>query len=123
MRLRTLGLVAVFVSSLAAPLTVDAQPAERIWRIGFLSLGGAQAVQAWVAAFRDGLRELGYVQGENVIIEERYAAGQVERLPALGAELVRLKVDILVAAPTGSALAAKKVTSTVPIVFVGEPDP
>jgi len=63
------------------------------------------------------------VEGENVTIEQRYAAGQVERLPALAAELVRLRADVLVAAPAGSALAAKKVTSTIPIVFMGEPDP
>jgi putative ABC transport system substrate-binding protein len=110
---------------LAGPLAAAAQQAGRIWRIGYLSLVSAQLEQhkPWVAAFRDGLRELGYVEGENVIIEQRYAAGHVERLPALAAELVRLKVDILVAAPSGSAFAAKNVTSTVPIVFMGEPDP
>lgn len=125
MRLRTLGLIATLVLSLAGPLTPDAQPAERIWRIGYLSLvsGEIDQYKPWLAAFRDGLRELGYVEGENVIIEQRYAAGRVERLPALAAELVRLKVDILVTAPAGSAFAAKKVTSTVPIVFMGEPDP
>ncbi len=110
---------------LAAPLAVGAQPAGRIWRIGYLSLVSEKLVQyrPWVAAFRDGLRRLGYVEGENVTIEQRYAAGQVERLPALAAELVRLRADVLVAAPAGSALAAKKVTSTIPIVFMGEPDP
>ena len=121
MRFRALGLVATLVLGLASPLTAGAQPAERLWRVGYLSLGVAR--QAWVAAFRDGLRELGYVEGENLIIEQRYAEGQVERLPALAAELLRLKVDVLVAAPAGTAAAAKKVTSTVPIVFMGEPDP
>ena len=112
-------------SLLAAPLAVGAQPAGRIWRIGYLSLVSEKLVQyrPWVAAFRDGLRRLGYVEGENVTIAQRYAAGQVERLPALAAELVRLRADVLVAAPAGSALAAKKVTSTIPIVFMGEPDP
>jgi putative tryptophan/tyrosine transport system substrate-binding protein len=110
---------------LAAPLAVGAQPAGRIWRIGYLSLVSEKLVQyrPWVAAFRDGLRRLGYEEGENVTIEQRYAAGQVERLPALAAELVRLRADVLVAAPAGSALAAKKGTSTIPIVFMGEPDP
>jgi ABC-type uncharacterized transport system substrate-binding protein len=124
-RLRTLALVAALISNLIAPLTADAQPSGRTWRIGFLSLvsEGLEQYKPWLAAFRDGLRELGYVEGENVVIEQRYAAGQVERLPALAAELVRLKVDVLVAAPAGSAVAAKKVTRTVPIVFMGEPDP
>jgi ABC-type uncharacterized transport system substrate-binding protein len=110
---------------LAGPLAAGAQPPGRIWRIGYLSLVSERLVQyrPWVAAFRDGLRRLGYVEGENVTIEQRYSAGQVERLPALTAELVRLRADVLVAAPAGSALAAKKVTSTIPIVFMGEPDP
>ena len=125
MRFRTLGVVVLFFVSLAASGTAAAQPAGKIWRIGFLSLGSDELEQykPWVAAFRDGLRELGYVEGQNVVIEQRYARGQVERLPALAAELVRLNVDILVTAPAGSALAAKKITSTVPIVFMGEPDP
>ena len=107
------------------PRASGAQQAGKIWRIGYLSLvsGELEQYKPWVAAFRDGLRELGYVEGENVIIEQRYAAGQFGRLPALATELVRLKVDILVAAPAGSAFAAKKVTTTVPIVFMGEPDP
>jgi putative tryptophan/tyrosine transport system substrate-binding protein len=107
------------------PRASGAQQTGKIWRIGYLSLvsGELEQYKPWVAAFRDGLRKLGYVEGENVIIEQRYAAGQVGRLPALAAELVRLKVDILVAAPAGSAFAAKKVTTTVPIVFMGEPDP
>jgi len=125
MRFRTLGLVALLVASLAAPLTADAQPAAKMWRIGYLSLvsGDLEQYKPWLAAFREGLRELGYVEGENVVIEERYAVGQVDRLPALAAELVGLKVDVLVTAPAGTALAAKKVTSAVPIVFMGEPDP
>ena len=125
MRFRTLAVVALFFVSLAASRTAEAQPAGKIWRIGFLSLGSGDLEQykPWVTAFRDGLRELGYVEGQNVVIEQRYARGQVERLPELAAELVQLKVDILVTAPAGSALAAKKVTSTVPIVFMGEPDP
>jgi len=110
---------------LAGPVAVRAQPAGRMWRIGYLSLVSEKLVQyrPWVAAFRDGLRGLGYVEGENLTIDQRYAAGQVERLPALAGELVRLRADVLVAAPAGSALAAKKVTSTIPIVFMGEPDP
>ncbi len=125
MKLRVLGFAAILLLALAAPLTAAAPRAGRIWRIGLLSLVSEKLEQykPWVAAFRHGLRELGYVEGENLVIEERYAAGQVERLPELAAELVRLNVDVIVAAPSGSAIAAKKVTRTVPIVFMGEPDP
>jgi putative ABC transport system substrate-binding protein len=125
-RLGALGVVvAALFLSLAAPFGPAAQPAAGTWRIGFLSLVSARLEQykPWLAAFRAGLRELGYVEGQNIVIEERYAAGRVERLPALAAELVRLKVDVLVAAPAGTALAARNVTSSVPIVFMGEPDP
>ncbi len=110
---------------LAAPLAAEAQQTKKVWRIGFLSLNAdiEEPYKRWDAAFREGLRKLGYVEGDNVNIEQRYAAGRVERLSTLAAELVRLKVDVLVTAPAGSALFAKKVTSTIPIVFIGEPDP
>jgi putative ABC transport system substrate-binding protein len=109
---------------LAAPLGAGAQQAVKIWRIGFLSLNSdIEPYKHWHAAFREGLRKLGYVERDNVTIEQRYAAGRVERLSTLATELVRLKVDILATAPAGSALFAKKVTSTIPIVFIGEPDP
>src|SRR5262245_838801 len=117
--------LALFALLLVAPTAADAQLTGRTWRIGYLSLvsGELEQYQPWMAAFRRGLRELGYVEGQNLVIEQRYAAGQVGRLPGLAAELVRLNVDVLVTAPAGSALAAKGVTSTVPIVFMGEPDP
>jgi len=107
-----------------APLTARAQPTGKVWRIGYLSLTShSESYKPWLAALRDGLRDLGYVDGENIIIEPRYAAGQVERLSPLAAELVRLKVDVLVTAPAGSALAARSASRTIPIVFIGEPDP
>jgi ABC-type uncharacterized transport system substrate-binding protein len=107
-----------------APLAAGAQQTGKVWRIGFLSLNSdIEPYKRWHAAFREGLGKLGYVEGDNLIIEQRYAAGHVERLSALAAELVRLKVDILVTAPAGSALFAKKATSTIPIVFIGEPHP
>ena len=117
--------VAGTVALVATPLTAKAQQAAKTWRIGYLSLASGEVEQykIWIAAFRDALRQLGYVEGENVIIEQRYAAGQIDRLPALAAELVHLNIDVLVAAPAGSALAATKVTSSIPIVFMGEPDP
>jgi putative ABC transport system substrate-binding protein len=110
---------------LVAPAAVMAQTAGKVWRIGYLSLVSERLEQSrqWGAAFREGLRKLGYVEGHNVVVEQRYAAGRVDRLPALAAELVDRRVDVLVAAPAGSAGVAKNVTNTVPIVFMGEPDP
>jgi putative ABC transport system substrate-binding protein len=117
------AIVAVLLLVVAPP-TAFAQPAGKVWRIGYLSLtSDTVAYRPWLAALRDGLRDLGYVDGENIIIEPRYAAGQVERLSPLAAELVRLKVDVLVTAPAGSALSAKSASRTIPIVFIGEPDP
>jgi len=108
----------------AAPPAVRAQPTGQVWRIGYLSLtSDTDSYKPWLAAATEGLRELGYVDGKNIVIESRYAAGQVERLSTLAAELVRLKVDILIAAPAGSARAARSATRTIPIVFIGEPDP
>jgi len=107
-----------------APLASGAQQTGKVWRIGFLSLNSdTEPYKRWDAAFREGLRKLGYVEGKNVIIEQRYAAGEAHRLSTLAAELVSLKVDVLVTAPAGTAFFAKKVTSTIPIVFIGEPDP
>ena len=119
-----------FVGALAsglliAPLVVEAQPATKTWRIGLLTSGSREGAGADVriAPFSQGLRELGYIEGRNVILETRYAEGRVERFPALAAELVDLKIDVLVAMSTPGALAAKRATSTIPIVMaaVGEP--
>ena len=120
---RISAIVAVLLL-IVAPLASGAQQTGKVWRIGFLSLNSdAEPYKRWQAAFREGLRTLGYMEGDNVIIEQRYAAGQVERLSTLAAELVRLNVDVIVTAPAGSASFAKKATSTIPIVFIGEPDP
>jgi len=104
-----------------APVATEAQQAVKVPRIGYLALNPA-ANPHLHEAFRQGLRDLGYVEGRNVVIESRDAEGKLERLPALAAELVALKVDVLVAQPTVSALAAKQATGTIPIVFsVAEP--
>jgi putative ABC transport system substrate-binding protein len=102
------------------PLAVEAQPAARVYRIGFVS---PISPGPTIDAFRQGLKEVGYVEGKNVIVEARFAEGRSERLPVLIAELIRLKVDVLVVGSTGGALAAKKATTTVPIVFTGLIDP
>ena len=107
---------------LAAPLAAGAQPAAKVPRIGFLT-GNLAASPHVVEAFRQGLRDLGYIEGRNVGIEYRDAEGKFERLPARAAELVALKVDVIVAGGTPQALAAKQATRTVPIVFAAAGDP
>jgi putative ABC transport system substrate-binding protein len=96
---------------LAAPFASEGQQAAKVPRIGYLALNPA-ANPHLHEAFRQGLRDLGYVEGRNVVIEYRDAEGKPERLPGLAAELVALKVDIIVAQPTVSALAAKQATRT-----------
>jgi putative tryptophan/tyrosine transport system substrate-binding protein len=113
------------VSLLAAPLAAEAQPADRIARIGYLTTADiATAPYHLREAFLQGLRDLGYVEGRNLVVEYRLAEGKVERFPALAAELVALKVDVIVAPGTPQALAAKQATRTVPIVLAsGASDP
>ena len=108
---------------LAAPSTGDAQPAGKVYRVGYLTAGSISANPRVLEAFRQGLRDLGWVEGRNVVIEYRSAEGRFDRLPDLAAELVRLKVDVIVATPTPGALAAKKATSTIPIVGASLTDP
>jgi putative ABC transport system substrate-binding protein len=107
---------------LAAPLAAEAQQAAKIARIGYLTPNLA-AFPHLQEAFRQGLRDLGYVEGGNVVIEYRDAEGKFERLPTLAAELVALKVDVIVAPGTPQALAAKQTTRTLPIVFAAVADP
>src|SRR3989441_3673540 len=106
-----------------APLAAEAQPAAKVARIGWLSVNNLAGNPQGCEAFRQGLRDLGYIEGRNVVIEYRDAEGKPERLPALAAELVGLKVDVIVAIGTPHALAAKQATKTIPIVFTALPDP
>src|SRR5215813_11719728 len=101
---------------LAAPLAAEAQQAAKIARIGCLSYVRAASTDQW-EAFHQGLRALGYIEGRNVVIEYRDAEGKYERLPALAAELIALRVDVIVAGNTLTALAAKHATETIPVVF------
>jgi putative tryptophan/tyrosine transport system substrate-binding protein len=118
------GFMAVLAGGiLAAPLASEAQQAAKVARLGYLVPSLAASPHNH-EAFRQGLRDLGYVEGRNVVIEYRDAEGKFERLPALAAELVALKVDVIVAAlGTLSTLAAKQATRTLPIVFVAAVDP
>jgi putative ABC transport system substrate-binding protein len=114
-------LLAVFL--LAGPITAEAQAPAKVPRIGYLSVLSPTDNPYTLEAFRQGLRELGYVEGQTIAIEYRFAEGRPERLPALAAELVRLKVDVIVTAAPAAPEAAKQATSTIPIVFavVGDP--
>src|SRR5262245_5538072 len=104
------------------PVAANAQQPAKIARIGYLGHDLARAPQAR-EIFRQGLRDLGYVEGRNFVVEFRDAEGKLDRFPALAAELVALKVDVILVPHTGAALAAKQATRTIPIVFVGVSDP
>src|SRR6266446_5756515 len=116
-------IVTLTLSILAAPLVTDAQPATKVHRIGWLSsVSPLLEFDPRLDAFRQGLRDLGYVEGQNLVIEYRYAEGREERLPDLAAELVRLKVDVIVAVAAVATRAAQRATRTLPIVMTGTDD-
>jgi len=106
-------------SVLTAPLIIEAQQAGKVYRIGVLQQGGPPIP----GSFLQQLRELGYIEGQNIVLEYRYAEGRAERLPDLAAELVSLKVDVIVAGGTPAPLAAKHATGTIPIVMTAAGDP
>jgi len=109
--------------ALASIHLADAQQPKKVPRIGFLSSLSPAAVSARMDAFRQGLRELGYVEGKNIVIESRWGEGKTERLPDLAVELVRLKVDIIVTGGPAVNLSAKEATVTIPIVLGFDNDP
>ncbi len=113
----------VLAGGLLAACTAEAQQAGRVYRIGVLGAGSASEYKSKVEAMRQGLRDLGYIDGKNVIIEYRWAEGRYERLPDLAASLLQSKVDIIVTTGTPGSLAAKRATKTIPIVMaaVGNP--
>ena len=106
----------------AVPLAAGVQQATKVPRIGYLS-GNLASSHHMTEGFRQGLRDLGYVEGRNIVIEFRDAKGKLERIPALVAELVALKVDVIVVGGTVAALAAMQATRTLPVVFVSAVDP
>ncbi len=108
---------------LAGPFVAEAQQAKTIPRIGFLSSSTVERERTRLAALQQGLRELGYLEGKTLFIEQRYAGGQFEKLPELAAELAGLKVDVLVVAGAPAAHAAKKATRVIPIVMTNAADP
>ena len=126
MRLRTIGLISTLaLGLLAGPLTTEAQQPNKLPRVGFLSTNSRSSDSARVEAFRQGLNELGYAEGQNIVIEYRYADRKRDRLPQMAAELVRLKVDVIVTTGTPPTRAAQRATKTIPIVMtiVGSPVP
>jgi putative ABC transport system substrate-binding protein len=108
---------------LAVTVGTGARAAGKVWQIGYLDQGAADRNTLYLDGLRRGLRELGWVEGQNIAIEPRFAEGQTERLPALAAELVRLKMDVIVTSTTPAALAAKQATTTTPVVFGFAADP
>src|SRR5437762_4573108 len=121
MRLATIAAACVLFS---APLAVEAQQAGKVYRVGILTNKASDPAEArlW-QAFRSGLRERGWIEGQNILIEFRAAEGNTARLPELAAELVRLKVDLIVARASIFVQPAKEATSSIPIVFLTHADP
>ncbi len=120
---KTLAVCVAAVVVLASASITHAQQAGKVYRIGFLAPGSVELVKPWLAAFQQGLRELGYLDGKNTVIERRYAYGKTDLLPELAAELVRLKVDIIVTHGSVAVRIAKRATRTIPIVFAVAADP
>ena len=122
--MRKAGVVSVLlVLLLAIAVIAEAQQTGKVPRIGFLAAATTSAVAARIEVFRHGLRELGYIEGKNVVVEWPSAEGKPDRLPALAAELVRLKVDVIVTGGPTATRAAKEATSTIPIVMTQDSDP
>ncbi len=119
---RRVFVAVVAAGLLAVPLAAEAQQAEKVYRLGYLGSGWPERTRLSLDSFRKALRDLGYLEGRNIVIEIRYAEGKVERLPDLAAELVRSKVDLIVTDTGRAALAAKKVTQTIPIVMLSSGD-
>ena len=104
-------------------VSAEAQQPKEVPRIGWLGAGSSPSQLPRTEAFRRGLRELGYVEEKNIVIEYRHAEGKYDRLPVLAAELVRLKVDVIVTGGGPATRVAKQATSTIPIVMANDPDP
>ena len=118
-------IVAIGAGALTAPLFSFAQQQNKVWRVGFLAARHMDFIDSddYYGPFRQGMRELGYVEGKNLVIEWRSAEGKYERLPGLATELVNLKMDVIVTAGTPAISAAQKATITIPIVMGGGGDP
>ena len=123
MKKARLSSILIAVLMLAVAVIAEAQQPKKIPRIGFLGALSPSSILARIEAFRQGLRELGYVEGKNLVIEYRWAEGKFDRVPALAAELVQLKVEVIVTAGPTDTRAAKQATVTIPIVMGFDNDP
>lgn len=123
MKTRRRQVLALLAGAFAGPGASFAQQSAKMARIGFMHPGTPQGLEKGLRAFRDGLRDLGYVEGKNLQLEIRWGNGNLEQMPALAAELVQLKVDVIVAATFASILAARQATQTIPIVMPLSSDP
>src|SRR5712691_3811023 len=124
MRLNTMRLaVPLALAFLVAPLLSQAQKPTTVHRIGVLRTGSALSDHPFLESFRQGLRDLGYVEGQNLVIEQRYAEGSDERLRDLAADLVQLQVEVIVAGGSAAIRAAQHATRTIPIVMALSADP
>jgi putative ABC transport system substrate-binding protein len=122
--LRAVAVTALLVGLLATPRAAGSQSAGKTWRVGFLGDGPrAERAAINLEPFREGLRGLGYVEGRNLVIEERWSDGQAERLPVLAAELARANVDVIVTHGVRGIRAAQDASRTIPIVMAVSPDP
>ena len=121
--MKKVGWSSILVATLVLGFVAEAQQPKKVPRIGFLSAASPSAISDRLDSFRQGLTELGYIEGKNIAVEYRYADGKTDRLPALAAELVAAKLDLIVAATTPGVLAVKKASATVPVVFVDISDP
>jgi putative tryptophan/tyrosine transport system substrate-binding protein len=117
------GIFAIIFTFTFGVVEARAQQPNKVPRIGYLTATPSSAISARTEAFRQGLRELGHMEGKSIIIEWRYAEGKLDRLPALAAELVRLKVDVIVTGGVGGTRVANEATNTIPIVMAQDPDP
>ena len=122
--MRLIGLAVILTVGLTlAPLAAEAQSAGKVYRIGFILTVAPNEAEHLIKALDEGLRELGYVEGRNIVFERRFAEGKQERLPALAAELVRLNVDVIVTGSNPVIAAVKQATAKIPVVMAASRDP
>jgi putative ABC transport system substrate-binding protein len=114
--------IALIGGAVVWPIALSAQQPGRIYRLAFFN-AGSRLVAVNRSVFFDALRDLGWVEGKNIVVEDRYAEDQLDRLPEMAAELVRLNVDVIVTVGTLAPLAAKRATTTIPIVMISAGDP
>lgn len=121
--MKRLAFAFLTLALLAAPLAAEAQQPGKVYRIGYMSITSRQSAERLISIYLQALRERGWVEGQNLFIEWRWAEGEVERLSGFAGELGKLNVDLIVAPQSDAALAAKRATHTIPIVHVVAGDP